>query len=144
MGGSCLPWIMLYSHSTRPPPGQVAPRGRSRRCHRPVRRRTPPGRCHGLITGSAAKCRMGTLRTPRPRAATSQAITCWQDAGVYGKNSAELRAGRRAAEEHAAAAMSMVLLAKFRYPCRQDGTSKQEQAERVQEPGVERVWAPDV
>ncbi|CAE7550779.1 unnamed protein product, partial [Symbiodinium microadriaticum] len=41
-----------------------------------------------------------------------RAITCWQDAGVYGKNSAELRAGRRAAE---------------------DGTSKQEQAERVQE-----------
>ena len=43
---------------------------------------------------------------PRPRAATSQAITCWQEAGVYGKKPEELRAGR-AAEEHAAAAMSM-------------------------------------
>ena len=44
---------------------------------------------------------------PRPRAATSQAITCWQDAGVYGKKVAELRAGRSAGEEHVAAAMSM-------------------------------------
>jgi len=58
---------------------------------------------------------------------------------VYGKNAAQLRAGRRAAEEHAAAAMSTVVLAILLYPCRQDGTSEQEQAERVQEPGVERV-----
>ncbi|OLP87603.1 hypothetical protein AK812_SmicGene31153 [Symbiodinium microadriaticum] len=60
-------------------------------------------------------------------------ITCWQGAGVYGKSAAELLAGRRAAEEHAAAAMSMELLAILLYPCRQDGTSKQDQAERVQE-----------
>ncbi|OLP86074.1 hypothetical protein AK812_SmicGene32848 [Symbiodinium microadriaticum] len=40
-----------------------------------------------------------------------RAITCWQEAGVYGKKPEELRAGRAA----------------------EDGTSEQEQAERVQE-----------
>ena len=68
----------------RPPPRQVALRGRSQRCRRPLRRRTPPGRCHGLITGSAAKCRMGTLRGVRDATSSSCHVSghhllagCW-------------------------------------------------------------------